>query len=117
MWNCATQVCILKLAGDLGGSVGGHSDQMLTAEFHPFASKIVTGGMDHLVQVWNLPAEAEKWISDSYDRKKISKMQTIPSPESSELLHRNYVDHCRFFRGDFMWTKAGLIQRQYFYIH
>eukprot|EP00730_Choanoeca_flexa_P019131 TRINITY_DN9336_c0_g1_i5.p1 TRINITY_DN9336_c0_g1~~TRINITY_DN9336_c0_g1_i5.p1 ORF type:complete len:326 (+),score=54.41 TRINITY_DN9336_c0_g1_i5:123-1100(+) len=107
LWNVHTQVCICVFAGE-----NGHRDEVLSLDFHPSGTQIVSCGMDHNVKLWQLDDNVHKRIreSDTVTQEELDKHAfaplTIHFPSAStSAVHRNYVDCVRWF-GDCFVTKS-----------
>lgn len=107
LWNLQTGDCLAIFAGE-----EGHRDEVLSGDFHPSGSQIVSSGMDHCVMVWSITDRIKATIQHSYvplDQRPAD----VPFPTvfvqyptfSTSLVHTNYVDHCKYF-GDLILSKS-----------
>lgn len=107
LWNLQTDVCIAVFGG-----VEGHRDEVLSADFHWRAHKIVSCGMDHSLKIWSLEGDdVNEAIASSYKynhlkAEKRFKQAMVNFPNfTTRDIHRNYVDCVSWF-GDLILSKS-----------
>lgn len=88
------QPCALVCAGE------GHKETILSIAFHSSGRYLLSGGMDHIVNLWVLPdLPADSTGTD--------KPITLHYPHfSTSMVHSNYID-CLAFHGDYILSKAA----------
>lgn len=94
LWNIETMVCIASFHGD-----HGHRDDIVSIDFNPDCTKLVSGGLDHMVAIWDLtvPAVAMaiqqscKYNAQRETRGFKTALQTYPFFRTRRL-HCNYID-------------------------
>ncbi|RPB23117.1 WD40 repeat-like protein [Terfezia boudieri ATCC MYA-4762] len=78
----------------------GHRETVLTLAFHASGRYLLSGGMDHIVNLWTLPElPIESTGTDT-------PIQIIYPHFSSSIVHSNYID-CLAFHGDLILSKAA----------
>lgn len=88
------QPCALVCAGE------GHKETILSIAFHSSGRYLLSGGMDHIVNLWVLPDLPDE--STGTD-----KPITLHYPHfSTSMVHSNYID-CLAFHGDYILSKAA----------
>jgi polycomb protein EED len=106
LWDLTRGRCLAIFAGS-----SGHTEQVLTADIHHSGQRLVTGGVDHSVKIWDLGAAA---IRQAIVRsREYNPLSPVPFtavachfPEySSHKVHTDYVDCARWW-GDVMLSKA-----------
>lgn len=107
LWNLQTDVCIAVFGG-----VEGHRDEVLSADFHWRAHKMVSCGMDHSLKIWSLEGDdVVRAIKESYKynhlkAEKQFKPAMVNFPNfTTRDIHRNYVDCVAWF-GDLILSKS-----------
>lgn len=107
LWNIHTMVCIANIH-----SVNSHRDQVITVAFNWNCTKLVSGGMDHKLAIWNL--ESNEMVSAieasrTFDKTQCKKdFKTIYEPFpifTTREIHTNYIDCVRWF-GNFVLSKV-----------
>lgn len=96
IWNIhpdySTQPCALICAGE------GHRETILSISFHATGRYLLSGGMDHIVNLWILPKEMPAG-SD--------KPVVLHYPHfATSMVHSNYID-CLEWHGDVILSKAA----------
>lgn len=101
LWNIQTKVCIATFH-----SVDGHRDDVVTIDFNLDCTRLVSGGVDHMIAIWDLTIpkiEAAVKKSETYDEKTSDRsFETVYHPFpmfSTRLLHSNYIDCIQWFSG------------------
>ncbi|KAL7276098.1 hypothetical protein RUND412_000916 [Rhizina undulata] len=88
------QPCALICGGE------GHRETILSIAFHSSGRYLLSGGMDHIVNLWVLPDLPD--ASTGTD-----KPLTLMYPHfSTTMVHSNYID-CLAFHGDYILSKAA----------
>lgn len=88
------QPCALVCAGE------GHKETILSIAFHASGRYLLSGGMDHIVNLWVLPDLPDE--STGTDNP-----ITLHYPHfSTSMVHSNYID-CLAFHGDYILSKAA----------
>ena len=108
MWNIDTAVCVAIFAGAVG-----HRNEVLSLDIKPTdpdecAVRFISGAMDNMVKVWELPDSAELIKkSEVWDRHPGSfPTSRVQAPiYSSSRIHNNYVDCVRCY-GDLFLSKS-----------
>lgn len=108
LWNIETSMCIATFHGDYG-----HRDTVLTIDFNHDCSKLVSGGHDHKIAIWDLSEpKLALTIERSHNYDKNSRNNTIktvfhPFPIfSNRQIHHNYID-CVQWHGDMILSKVN----------
>eukprot|EP00123_Amoebidium_parasiticum_P010609 comp20214_c0_seq1/m.25140 comp20214_c0_seq1/g.25140 ORF comp20214_c0_seq1/g.25140 comp20214_c0_seq1/m.25140 type:complete len:520 (-) comp20214_c0_seq1:381-1940(-) len=126
LWNIVNSLTVAVLAGADGAHEGGHRDQVLSADFNLEGDKVVSGGTDNCVKIWDLgtPRTQEAIrksmeVSCEQDDTRmgadvlIHRMDTFravlePHPIfSTNAVHKNYVDCVRWL-GDMIMSKSAV---------
>ncbi|KAG0636193.1 WD40-repeat-containing domain protein [Tuber brumale] len=90
----ARQPCALICAGE------GHRETILSIAFHSSGRYLLSGGMDHIVNLWVLPDLPDESTGGD-------KPITLMYPHfSTSMIHSNYID-CLAFHGDYILSKAA----------
>lgn len=88
------QPCALVCAGE------GHKETILSIAFHSSGRYLLSGGMDHIVNLWVLPDLPDKSTGSDNPI-------TLHYPHfSTSMVHSNYID-CLLFHGDYILSKAA----------
>ncbi|KAF8545030.1 WD40-repeat-containing domain protein, partial [Trichophaea hybrida] len=88
------QPCSIICAGE------GHRETVLTIAFHATGRYLLSGGMDHSVNLWAIPENAGEAAGTD-------KPLRIMYPHfSTAMIHSNYVD-CVAFHGDYIISKSA----------
>lgn len=118
MWNIRTGVCIAVFGG-----VDGHRDQVLCADIHMDGTRIISGGMDHSLKLWQLdnePISAAIKLSYTFNpERSATAFPTIKEHfpvSSSRAVHTNYID-CVQFLGNIVLSKVKPQNSSHFIIH
>lgn len=91
----ARQPCALICAGE------GHRETILSIAFHASGRYLLSGGMDHIVNLWVLPDLPDEETTGT------DKPITLMYPHfSTSMVHSNYID-CLAFHGDLILSKAA----------
>lgn len=107
LWNIQSSACIASFHG-----IEGHRDEVVSIDFDRKCERIISGGLDHCVAIWDLTApslaeaiEASTYY-DPYKSKQAFKTLLVSYPIFwTRELHLNYVDCVRFF-GDLILSKV-----------
>jgi polycomb protein EED len=79
----------------------GHRETVLSIAFHASGRYLLSGGMDHIINLWALPDLPDKETTGT------DKPITLVYPHfSTSMVHSNYVD-CLAFHGDLILSKAA----------
>lgn len=107
LWNIECGACIATFHG-----IEGHRDEVVSIDFDRNCERIVSGGLDHCVAIWDLtaPSLAEAIEAstryDPYKSERAFKTILVSYPIFwTRELHLNYVDCVRFF-GDLILSKV-----------
>lgn len=103
LWNIFTGVSIAIFCGQ-----GGHTDQVLSVDFHTLGNCFASSSMDLAIKIWNLDTPLmDQLIRKSYSNpEKSSGGQFIQLPEfSTNLIHKQFVDIVRWV-GNALITSA-----------
>ncbi|XP_031632570.1 polycomb protein esc-like [Contarinia nasturtii] len=107
LWNIETKVCIATFHG-----VDSHRDEVVSIDFNFESTKLVSGGLDHMVAIWDLTTpeiSAAIEMSTKYDANTSTRdFKTFfhPFPTfTTRRIHKNYVDCVKWF-GDFILSKS-----------
>jgi polycomb protein EED len=116
LWNLSSGECVAVFAGD-----AGHRDDVLTADFHSSGERIISGGVDHAVNIWSITPEIKRALALSYlpthartppgmgqGGRSARPFPTVHSQHplwSSDQVHTDYVDHIRYF-GEYILSKS-----------
>lgn len=110
LWNIETKVCIATLHG-----VNGHRDQVVTVDFNRDGSKLVSGGHDHMLAIWDITIpEITSTIEKSRHYKENDSSRPIKTVLHSfpifrtRMLHSNYID-CVQWLNDHILSKVRYI--------
>lgn len=95
LWNINTMVCIATFHGILG-----HRDEIVTIDFNRNCSQLVSGGMDHVIVVWDLTRKSVATaIVDSckfdVNKQETHEFKTVVESYPifrSRRIHVNYID-------------------------
>ncbi|KAI5845374.1 WD40-repeat-containing domain protein [Tricharina praecox] len=88
------QPCSIICAGE------DHRETVLTIAFHHTGRYLLSGGMDHSVNLWVIPEDAGEMAGTD-------KPKRIMYPHfSTAMIHTNYVD-CVAFHGDYILSRAA----------
>lgn len=104
LWNIRTTTCVALFSG-----IAGHRDEVLTIDIAPNGKRLISGGIDHNIMVWNLAAE--DIVSAIEASEKAQPQRKFPTlrlhfPEfTTREIHGNYVDSVKWF-GDTFLTKS-----------
>lgn len=107
LWNIETLVCIANFHGE-----SGHRDTVVSIDFNHDCSKLVSGGIDHMIAIWDLSSpEIVTAIKQSqqYGYRSVKSFGTIYQPYpiyATRQVHRNYVD-CVKWHGDLILSKVN----------
>ncbi|KAI5783897.1 WD40-repeat-containing domain protein [Peziza echinospora] len=88
------QPCACICAGE------GHRETVLTVAFHDNGRYLLSGGMDHIVNLWILPELPAASTGSDHP------ITVIYPHFSSSMVHSNYID-CIAFHGDLILSKAA----------
>jgi polycomb protein EED len=89
------QPCALICAGE------GHRETILSIAFHASGKYLLSGGMDHIVNLWVIPGLPDEATTGT------DKPITLMYPHfSTSMVHSNYID-CLAFHGDYILSKAA----------
>jgi len=98
LWNIRTAVCVAIFAGEKC-----HRDQVITCDVHPGGFVFASGGLDTMVNVWNLCEPRLKHAMDlSYTQPRrpgnlaFTTVSVQKPLYSTTIPHRNYVDCVRW---------------------
>ncbi|KAH0604483.1 uncharacterized protein H6S33_006860 [Morchella sextelata] len=96
LWNIGAQYerqpCALICAGE------GHRETILSIAFHASGRYLLSGGMDHIVNLWVLPAAMPAGSDDPL---------VLHYPHfATSMVHSNYID-CLAWHGDVVLSKAA----------
>lgn len=94
LWNIKTMVCIATFHG-----ANGHRDEVVTIDLNRDCTKLVSGGLDHLIAIWDLtvPIVADaivnscNYIAQQQMRGFKTVLQSYPIFRSRQI-HINYID-------------------------
>ncbi|KAI5776352.1 WD40-repeat-containing domain protein [Geopyxis carbonaria] len=86
------QPCLMVCAGE------GHRETILSIAFHPSGRYLISGGMDHMINLWVIPEFPDDPTDDP--------IQLIYPHFSTSAVHSNYVDSLAFY-GDYILSKAA----------
>lgn len=84
LWNMQSGSCVAIFAGHRG-----HRDAVISVGFHPLGNKLVSGGMDNSIKIWNLESEKvskalELSRSAAYNRPRLIEKVKIDSNVEAE---------------------------------
>lgn len=107
LWNIDTHVCIATFHGE-----NGHRDEIVAIDFNRNCTKLVSGGLDHLMAIWdlNVPTIVDAiQQSRSYNEKQQPHgfktiLQCFPIFRSRQI-HVNYID-CVQWMNDLILSKV-----------
>ncbi|CAG7822860.1 unnamed protein product [Allacma fusca] len=107
LWNTVTSVLVA-----IFGGVDGHRDEILTLDFNIDGTRIVSGGMDHAIKIWNLNKpeillaieKSTRFIPKRHSKAFPTVTQHVPD-FTTRNIHGNYVDCVRWF-GNFIISKS-----------
>lgn len=113
LWNIATKVCIATLHG-----ADGHRDQVVTVDFNRDGSKLVSGGHDHMLAIWDLKtpditstiAKSRHYNANENSRQIKTVLHLFPMFKTRSI-HSNYID-CVQWVNDFILSKVIFSGRQ-----
>ncbi|RPB09643.1 WD40 repeat-like protein [Morchella conica CCBAS932] len=96
LWNISAeyerQPCALICAGE------GHRETILSIAFHASGRYLLSGGMDHIVNLWILPSAMPAGRDDPV---------VLHYPHfATSMVHSNYID-CLAWHGDVVLSKAA----------
>lgn len=110
LWNIETMVCIASFHGE-----NGHRDDIVTIDFNRDATKLVSGGTDHMLAIWDLTepsvANAIKNSRD-YNAKREARgfktaLHMYPIFRSRQI-HCNYID-CVQWINELILSKVSVL--------
>lgn len=108
LWNIETKVCIATFH-----AIQAHRDEVVSIDFNRDCTKLVSGGLDHMIAIWDLTIpEILRAIEQSKRYNEIESkcaVKTVYHPFpifSTRQLHNNYVDCVQWF-GDFVLSKVS----------
>lgn len=98
LWNIETNVCIATFHG-----VEAHRDEVVSIDFNRDCTQIVSGGMDHMIAIWDLKepeiieaiVESRKYDPAKSDRAFKTIMISFPKFINRNL-HRQWIDCVKF---------------------
>ncbi|KAF8477015.1 WD40-repeat-containing domain protein [Kalaharituber pfeilii] len=90
----ARQPCACILSGE------GHRETVLTVAWHDNGRYLLSGGMDHIVNLWIVPELPDATTGSE------KPIIVIYPHFSSSMVHSNYID-CLAFHGDLIVSKAA----------
>lgn len=118
LWNIETGMCIATFHGEFG-----HRDDVVTVDLNHDCSKLVSGGNDHMIAIWDIATDEiylAIQLSKRYDKqngKRTFKTVYQPYPIfATRGIHRNYVD-CVQWHGDMVISKVKKRTEQLFSFH
>lgn len=105
LWNIQTNVCVAIFHG-----IGAHRDSVVSIDFNFKCTKLLSGGCDHIIAIWDLTTPQMKAAieqSTKYKTNKIAFKTVIDlfPMFSTRLIHQNYVDCVEWF-GDLILSKV-----------
>lgn len=108
LWNIWTGVCIAVFHG-----IDGHLDEVVSVDVDPKCERIISGGIDHKLAIWDLTEpslvaaiEASRhYESATSDRGFPTKIVAYPIYSTRDV-YTNYIDCVRFF-GDLVFTNVS----------
>lgn len=110
LWNIQTNVCIATFHGE-----NGHRDHVVTIDFNRDSSKLVSGGIDHMLAIWDLAKpeimesiEKSKRYNENGDRSFKTVLNSFPIFRSRGI-HCNYIDSVQWFN-NFILSKVNSLQ-------
>ncbi|KAI5838728.1 WD40-repeat-containing domain protein [Morchella snyderi] len=100
LWNIdaryTRQPCALICAGE------GHRETILSIAFHASGRYLLSGGMDHIVNLWVLPAAEGAGMAAGSDNPRVLHYPHF----ATSMVHSNYID-CLAWHGDVVLSKAA----------
>ena len=105
LWNTRGRSCVAIFSG-----AGGHMNACATVAVHALGIRIVSGGLDNAVKIWNLgDDDVQRAISRSYQdsigRRDCSTVRVHHPEFSSQRVHAMYVDSVAFV-GNMVLSKS-----------
>ena len=81
-WNLKTSVCVA-----IFGGVEGHRDEVLSADFNPLGTLVLSCGMDHSLKVWDMETpELKNAVQESYKHQRgIKRWAAACSPSKKKF--------------------------------
>lgn len=106
LWNIDNGICIATFFG-----LDTHRDHVVSVDFNHDGTKLVSGGIDHTIVIWDLSkpeivAAIEK--SQTHDAQHPASFKTCYDPFpifKTRNIHANYID-CVQWHGDFIISKV-----------
>lgn len=109
LWNIQTNVCIATFHG-----IDSHRDEVVSIDFNLECTKLVSGGIDHMIAIWDLNTPEIKTAieqSTKYNEKtSVRAFKTLFNPFpifTTRRMHKNYIDCVEWF-GDFILSKVSI---------
>lgn len=116
LWNVETKACIATFH-----AIESHRDEVVSIDFNHDCTRLVSGGIDHMIAIWDLTIpEIVDTIEKSkrYDEKKSNKaIKTVYHPFpifSTRSLHSNYVDSVKW-HNEFIISKVRILKIVFFF--
>ncbi|XP_055312080.1 polycomb protein esc-like [Sitodiplosis mosellana] len=109
LWNIETKACIATFH-----AIEAHRDEVVSIDFNRDCTRLVSGGLDHMIAIWDLTVpEIANTIEKSKRYNVNLSSQAIktayhPFPMfSTRSLHSNYID-CVQWHNEFIISKSNL---------